>query len=168
MKSRALAVPLALLLAAAPARAEAPEVEHQPSPCTLPDKPFTLCATVTDDVQVAKARIYFRAFGEQYYSYVDMVFGGIQYCGTLPAPRAGKIASIEYYVQAIDDEYDAKRTSTYQLQVQPEESCGFAPVETDAAKAGAIVVYATNKKQGKKLDDKFALAGVSFVPLTTN
>jgi len=35
----------------------------------------------------------------------------------------------------------------------------------EPAKAGAIKVFATNRKQGKKLDDAFALAGVTFVPL---
>ena len=49
---------LALLLPLA-AVAEPPVLEHQPSPCTVPDKPMSLCATITDDTQVAKARLYF-------------------------------------------------------------------------------------------------------------
>ena len=98
---RALAV-LALACAAASARAEEPAVEHQPSPCTIPEKPITLCASVTDDGQVAKARIYFRAAGEKYYSFVDMAFTGINFCGTLPAPREGKVQALDYYVQGVD------------------------------------------------------------------
>jgi hypothetical protein len=43
--------------------------------------------------------------------------------------------------------------------------CEFPPVEKDAARAAAIVVHATHARQGKKLDDAFVAAGVSFVPV---
>jgi hypothetical protein len=131
----------------------------------VPDKAITLCASVTDDGQVAKSRIYFKASGEKYYSYVDMTFGGLSFCGTIPAPRGGKVQAVEYYVQAVDDQFDSNRTSTYQIQIQPEGVCEFPPVEKDATKAGAITVYATNPKQGKKLPEEFQAAGVSFVPV---
>jgi hypothetical protein len=66
---------LALLLAAlaAPAAAdEPPDIEHQPVPCTNPGKPLQVCASVTDDGQVAKARVYFRKPGEDFFAFVDM------------------------------------------------------------------------------------------------
>jgi hypothetical protein len=132
-------------------------------PCTLPDKPLSLCATVTSDRQLAKSRVYFRSAGDKFYSFVDMVFGGLTFCGTLPGPREGKVKTVEYYVQALDDQYESTRTSTFQMAVQP--TCEFAPVEKDPTKAAAITVYATNKDQGKKLSDAFQAAGVSFVPV---
>ena len=147
------------------AAAEEPDVAHQPSPCTVPDKPISLCASVTDDGQVAKVRIYFRPAGEKYYSFVDMAFTGINFCGTLPAPREGKTQALDYYVQGVDDEYETRRTSTYQLTVQPEGVCEFPPVEKDAARARAITVYATSPKQGKKLPRAFQATGVTFVPV---
>jgi hypothetical protein len=156
-------VAMAAWLAAATARAEPPAVEHQPVPCTLPDKALSLCATITSDRPVAKSRVYFRAAGEKFYSFVDMVFGGLTFCGTLPPPREGKAKTVEYYVQALDDQYESTRTSTFQMAVQP--TCEFAPEEKDPAKAAAITVYATNKDQGKKLSDAFQAAGVSFVPV---
>lgn len=164
------ATALALALLAFPLAAVAddpPEVDHQPVPCTIPGKAIGLCASVSDDSQVAKARIYFRRAGEDYYSYVEMAFTGLSYCGTLPAPLDGKLATVEYYVQAVDDQYQPKRTSTYQINVQPEGVCEFPPLEKDAARAAAIKVFATNKKQGKKLDDAFSGVGVSFVPVAT-
>jgi hypothetical protein len=158
-------VTLALALSAAVVAAgESPRVEHQPLPCTVPGKPLSLCASITDDNQVAKARVYFRPAGEKFYSFVEMAFGGINFCATLPAPRAGKIDALEYYVQGVDDEYDAQRTSTFQMNVLPEGVCEFPPVEKDPARAGAIVVHATSTKQGRKLDDAFTATGVSFVP----
>jgi hypothetical protein len=159
--------PLALLMlvAAAASAGESPTVEHQPLPCTIPGKPLSLCASITDDNQVAKARVYFRPAGEKFYSFVEMAFGGINFCGTLPAPREGKVSALEYYVQGVDDEYDAQRTSTFQMNVLPEGVCEFPPVEKDPAKAASIVVHATSSKQGKKLHDAFVAAGVSFVPV---
>jgi hypothetical protein len=157
---------LVLAVAGAALADDPPSVDHQPVPCTLPDKPISLCATASDDSAVAKVRIYFRPAGEDFYSFVDMVFGGISYCGTLPAPRSGKIKTIEYYIQAIDDAFQPQRTSTFQLAIQPEGVCEFPPVEKDAKKAAGIRVYATHKKQGSRLPDQFAPAGVTFVPVT--
>jgi hypothetical protein len=146
------------------AGAEAPNVDHQPSPCMVPEKPASLCASITDDGQVAAARIYFRPAGEKFYSFVDMVFGGLSFCGTVPGTRAGKVQTIEYYVQAVDDQYESQRTSTFNMGVSSE--CEFAPLEKDAARAAKIVVHATNQKQGKKLPEEFVATGVSFVPVT--
>jgi hypothetical protein len=158
---------LCLVVLAAPAIADDPPViEHQPVPCTIPNKAIQLCATVTDDNEVAKSRIYFRASGEEFYSFVDMVFGGINYCGTVPAPREGAVRAIEYYIQAVDNAYQPQRTSTFQMNVTAEGACDFPPIEKDAAKASAITVYATNKKQGKKISDAFVAPGVNFVPVT--
>jgi hypothetical protein len=155
---------LIVLALARAASAEAPNVDHQPSPCMVPEKPASLCASITDDGQVAAARIYFRPAGEKFYSFVDMVFGGLSFCGTVPGTRAGKVQVVEYYVQAVDDQYESQRTSTFNMEVKPE--CEFAPVEKDPARAAAIVVHATNQKQGKKLPEEFVATGVSFVPVT--
>ena len=154
-----------LLFPAASARGDdPPAVEHQPAPCTVPDKPLSLCAAISDDGNVATARLYFRRAGEDYYAFVNMVFTGVSYCGTVPGPRE-KAKAIEYYVQAVDDNYQPLRTSTYRVPVQPEGVCEFPPLEKDEAKAVAIKVTATNRKQGRKLDEGFNPTGVTFVPL---
>jgi hypothetical protein len=152
-----------LLLLAGSARADDPPViEYQPTPCTVPDSALSLCAAIGDDTQVAKASVYFRAEGQKYYSYVDMVFGGINYCATLPGVRSKKV--VEYYVQAVDDQYQPSRTSTYRLFVEPPGVCEFPPLEKNAARAAAIRVFATHQKQGGKLDGAFDPRGVTFVP----
>ncbi|MCM2256777.1 MAG: hypothetical protein NDJ94_14040 [Vicinamibacteria bacterium] len=157
---------LALALAAAPAlRADdAPEIEHQPAICTVGSKPMSLCAAISDDAMVARARLYFRPEKDKFFSFVEMGFTGMQYCGTLPAARAGKAKAVEYYIWAIDDAYLIKRTSTFSLPVQSADVCGFPPLEQDAARAAKITVLATHKDQGKKLSDHFESAGVTFVP----
>ena len=156
---------LVLVLQASAAGANTPpDVDHQPAGCTVPDKALSLCAAVSDDGTVAATRLYFRKAGERYYSFVDMAFTGIDYCGTVPPPREGKTKAIEYYIQAIDDSYDQTRTSTFLLPVEPEGVCEFAPVELDEARAASIKVFATSRKQGKKLDGGFLRSGVTFVP----
>ena len=76
-----------LLLPAALARADdPPAVEHQPALCTVPEKPLSLCAAISDDGNVATARLYFRRAGEDYYAFVNMAFTGVSYCGTMPGP----------------------------------------------------------------------------------
>ena len=160
---RKLLAPALVLTAALAAANDPPAIDHVPALCTVADKPISLCASISDDGNVAVARVYFRREGEDYYSFVPMTFTGVSWCGTLPAPRE-KAKTIEYYVNAVDDTYQPQRTSTFRLPVKPEGVCEFPPV-IEPAKAGAIKVYATNRKQGKKLDDACALAGVTFVPL---
>ena len=159
-----LAAVIAFLGAGAPARANTPPaVEHQPALCTVVDKAISLCAAISDDGTVAAARLYFRREKEKYYNFVDMTFNGFDYCGTVPPPKK-KAKALEYYVQAIDDAYEPTRTSTFRLPVEEEGVCEFPPLERDEARAGAIKVFATSTRQGKKLDGAFDRTGVTFVP----
>ena len=92
MKVRALAgagvFALGLVRAAS---AEAPNVDHQPSPCMVPEKPASLCASITDDGQVAAARIYFRPAGDKFYSFVDMVSAAS--ASAVPCPPCARARS---------------------------------------------------------------------------
>ena len=115
----------------------------------MPDKPLSLCAAISDDGNVATARLYFRRAGEDYYAFVNMAFTGVSYCGTVPGPRE-KAKAIEYYVQAVDDNYQPTRTSTFRLPVQPEGVCEFPPLEKDAAKAAAIKVDGDEPQAGQE------------------
>lgn len=161
---RGLCAALLILSAWRAGADDLPSIEHQPSSCTVAGKPFSLCSRVSDDVQVARVTLYFRRAGETFFSFVVASFDGINFCATLPAPRDGRAGNIEYYVQAVDSNFQTKRSSTFLLQVQSQEQCSFAPVESDAAKTAQLVVYATNQKQ-KKLPEGFVESGVKFVPL---
>lgn len=160
---RPLGVLIFLSLCAGVSAGDGPDIESQPIPCTVPDKPMSICARVTSEGQISAARVYFRKEGGEFFSFVDMTFGGINYCATLPAVRP-KIKAIEYYIEAIDDNYEPRRLSTYRVGVS-DSGCEFPPIEKDPGKAGAITVHATNKKQGRKLDEAFDSTGVTFVPV---
>lgn len=155
-----------VILSGAPVFAnDPPLVEHQPAQCSTVGKPIELCASVLDDGDIAKVRAYFRRPGEKEYLISEMKFEGARFCTTLPGVKAGKLRSLEYYIQAMDTEYESKRTSTYQLQIQNEGDCAFPAEQKDAEKAKAITVYATSSKQGKKVPDYLDPTGVTFVPL---
>ena len=165
MKRCGLLISVLLVASGGALADDPPAIDHQPWACTVAGKAISLCAGISDDQNVSAARLYFRKAGEDYYSFADMTFGGINYCGTLPAPREGKLKVIEYYVQAVDDQFQAQRTSTFQLKVVAEGQCEFQPIEKDPKRAAAIKVFATSKKQGSKLDDAFDRTGVTYVPL---
>lgn len=151
-----------LLCAAAATADEAPVIEHQPVPCAVAGKRISLCASVTDERPVASVRTYFRARGEKFYNFVDMAFAGLSYCGALPAPRE-KTRAVEYYVQAVDDQYQPQRTSTHVMQIEPEGACEFPPVAAGAQAAAGLVVHATHARQGGRLSRSFDDTGVSYV-----
>jgi len=165
MKRCGLLISVLLVASGGALADDPPAIDHQPWACTVAGKAISLCAGISDDQNVSAARLYFRKAGKDYYSFADMTFGGINYCGTLPAPREGKLKVIEYYVQAVDDQFQAQRTSTFQLKVVSEGQCEFPPEEKDPKRLAAIKVFATSKKQGSKLDDAFDRTGVTYVPL---
>ncbi len=145
--------------------AEPPIIEHQAATCTEKGQPISLCANVADDDKVEKARVYFRKPKEKYYVFVEMSFVGLNYCATLPAPLG--VPAVEYYMEAIDNEYEKARSSTYKLEVKPAGSCDFPPIEKDEARRAAMKVYATNVAQGIRLPKGFDPTPVTFVPATT-
>lgn len=164
-RSSLLSASALAILAGGPAFAnDPPLVEHQPAQCSIMGKPIELCASVLDDGDIAKVRTYFRRPGEKEYLVSEMAFEGARFCTTLPGVKAGKLRTLEYYIQATDTEYESKRTSTYQLQIQTEADCAFPAVQKDAKKAAAITVYATSARQGSKVPDYLEPAGVTFVP----
>jgi hypothetical protein len=164
-RSHAVNASLAPILAGTTVLAnDPPLVEHQPAQCSLIGKPIELCASVLDDGDIAKVRAYFRRPGEKEYLISEMMFEGARFCTTLPGVKPGKLRSLEYYIQAIDTEYESKRTSTYQLQIQTEQDCAFPAVQKDPKKASSILVYATSAKQGSKLPDYLDPTGVTFAP----
>jgi hypothetical protein len=160
--TRRLAFALALLPALAVA--DPPDVQHQPSTCTIAGQPISLCASIATENELVKTRIFFRKAGEKFYNFAEMSFSGLSYCGTLPAPILGKVAKVEYYIQAVDNKYETNRTSTYQLEVKPDGGCDFPPIEKDQARRLAIKVYASDPQQGKNPPKGFEPANVTFVP----
>jgi hypothetical protein len=151
--TRAAAVALAIAVSAlAPeARAEEPTVDHQPVECSTPEKNTRLCAYVLDDGEVKRVRAYFRAEKQEAFYYSEMVFDGIQFCATLPVAKK-EVASLEYYVWAVDDQFQSTRTRSYPVSLSPTAPCAFPVIDEEPARINNIVVYATSEKQGIKIE----------------
>jgi hypothetical protein len=157
-----LGLPLALAtLAAAPA--DEPVIDHQPITCTLPEKHPRLCTYVADDGEVKRARVYFRAKGQEAFYWTDMIFDGIQYCVTLPAPKKG-VQAIEYYLWAVDDSFTSQRTRTFELSFLP-SGCDYPVFDEDPERTSKIIVNATSEKQGKKIEGFSDQGILHFIPV---
>lgn len=150
-------------LAAPPAATEPPQVDHQPAQCVVTGQPLSLCATIGDDRQVAKARLYFRAAGERYFFHVPMEFGGLRYCAAVPPLRRGQARALEYYIHAIDDQFELQRTATHTLPVLPQSACEFPPVADGPPASRPITIHATHRKQGTKVPRFLEAAEVVIV-----
>jgi len=155
----------AVALAALPAsaRTEEPTVDHQPVECTVPGKNPRVCAYVLDDGEVKRVQVYFRALRHDAYYWSEMAFDGIQFCATLPVAKS-KVRGIDYYVWAVDDEFQITRTRSHEISMGKGSSCSYPVIDEDPERTRTLIVHATEEKQGKKIKD-FEEDGIeSFVP----
>ncbi len=157
-------VGLALSGFAGVATADEPLVDHQPVACSLPQTNPRICSYVADDGEVKRVRAYFRAKGQDAYYWSDMVFDGIQYCATLPVAKSS-VSNVEYYVWAIDDEFESQRTRSYKISVRDTVACEYPIYDEDPDRVSNLVVNATSRKQGDEIRDFEDKGIVRFVPV---
>ena len=161
---RALTAFLAFAFSAAPVFSEEPLLDHQPIVCSLPGKNPRACAYVADDGEVKKVRAYFRAEGREFFYWSEMVFDGIQYCATLPVAKKN-VKGVEYYLWAIDDSFQSKRTRSYKMSLVPEAPCEYPVFDDDAERSSNLVVNATSSKQGSSISDFIDKGIVRYIPV---
>jgi hypothetical protein len=157
-----LPAPVAVPQASSP-KSEEPVIDHQPVECSVPEKNTRICAYVLDDSEVKRVRVYFRAEDQDAFYWSDMAFDGIQFCATLPVAEK-KISQIEYYVWAVDDEFQSVRTRNYDVSLSPTSPCAYPVVDEDPARTSNLVVHATSRKQGKEIKGFESRGIVEFVP----
>jgi hypothetical protein len=154
----------AVLLAASVASAEEPAIDHQPVECATPEKNPRICAYVLDDGEVKRVRAYFRAEKQEAFYWSDMAFDGIQFCATLPVAKKN-VATLEYYVWAVDDQFQSTRTRSNLVSLSPTAPCAFPVIDEEPSRIGSLVVNATSEKQGTAIEE-FEERGITqFVPL---
>lgn len=140
-----------------------PTVDHQPVECSVPGKNPRICAYVLDDGEVKRVRVYFRSNRQDAYYWSDMAFDGIQFCATLPVAK-DNIHSIDYYVWAVDDDFEITRTRPHDISMRESSSCSYPVIDEDPDRIANLVVHATSAKQGDEIED-FEEQGVQkFVP----
>lgn len=164
----ALPQPPATAPAPAPAPApanEEPTIDHQPVECSVPGKNTRICAYVLDDGEVKRVRAYFRAEKQEAFYWSDMSFDGIQFCATLPVAKKN-VLRIEYYIWAVDDEFQSVRTRSYTVSLDPKAPCAYPVVDEDPDRISKLVVHATSEKQGGTLEEFEAQGVTEFVAAT--
>ena len=142
---------------------EEPLIDHQPVICSLPQKNPRICGFIADDGEVKKVRVYFRAQKQETFYWSEMVFDGIQYCATLPVAK-DSVRTVEYYIWAIDNDFETQRTRTYGISVEPDTPCEYPVFDEDPERVSNLAVYATSPKQGKSIRDFEKEGIVTFVP----
>lgn len=136
---------------AVPAAGDEPVIDHQPIECGAPEKNVRVCAYVLDDGEVKRVRTYFRAEKQEAFYWSDMAFDGIQFCATLPVAKKN-VPSIDYYIWAVDDEFQSVRTRSYTISLVPTSPCAYPVIDEDPGRISSLVVYATSPKQGTKIE----------------
>ena len=157
-------VAIGTLLTASLALGEEPTIDHQPVECSTPERNTRVCAYVLDDGEVKRVRAYFRAEKQEAFYWSDMAFDGIQFCATLPVAKKN-VATLEYYIWAVDDEFQSVRTRTYPVSLSPTAPCAFPVVDEEPDRIAKLVVNATSEKQGTAIEEFEERGIVQFVPL---
>ena len=97
------------------------------------------------------------------YYWSEMAFDGIQFCATLPVAK-NNVKAIDYYVWAVDDEFQTSRTRPHEISMRQSSSCSYPVIDEDPERISHLVVNATSAKQGDKIKD-FEEQGISqFIP----
>jgi hypothetical protein len=108
----------AMLVAPASAQDnEAPAIRHDPPACGAAAARLRVCAYVVDETGIAQVRLNFRARGTRAYHWTPMAFDGALYCAWLPAPLP-ETQAVEYYVEAVDDQFEPSRTADQGVPVR--------------------------------------------------
>lgn len=162
--TRLVAVGLWVTLSRSLALAEEPAIDHQPVECSSPEKNTRVCAYVLDDGEVKRVRAYFRAEKQEAFYWSDMAFDGIQFCATLPVAKM-HVETLEYYIWAVDDEFQSVRTRSYPVSLSPTAPCAFPVIDEEPDRIGKLVVNATSEKQGTAIEEFEARGIIEFVPL---
>jgi len=79
----------------------APTITHTPVESATADKEVSIEATITDDVSVESATLYYRTEGDTTYTSATMSVSGDTYTATVPA-SAVTTDGVEYYISATD------------------------------------------------------------------
>ncbi len=79
----------------------APTITHTPVESATADKEVSIEATITDDVSVDSATLYYRKKGDTIYTSITMSVSGDTYTATIP-DSAVTTDGVEYYIRATD------------------------------------------------------------------
>jgi hypothetical protein len=128
-----------------------PVIDHNPVGCLVAGKFPKLDAGFVP-VDVARARIYFKAGGTTKWYYVEMTTEAGRRIGILPKPKK-TIQKIDYYVSGLSKTSLEGRTQDYSPDVvEKEEQCGSKPKAAYVPQANVVV--------GGGIPEGFELAGI--------
>jgi hypothetical protein len=118
------------------------EIDHHPPACVAAGKYARLDACFRPSSQLARARIYFRAFGTKDWFYVEMARDMPCHHALLPRPKKD-IGKIEYYISATDRRSSEARTKDETVLVTADGRCSGGPLAPYADSGSVVIGSAT-------------------------
>jgi hypothetical protein len=110
-------------LTAGPARAQGPEIAHDPIGCVIAGQFPKMTACFRPLGNVARGRVYFKPEGTPAWYYVEMKADAPCYGGVLPKPSKALIdKKILYYVQVVDKAFAEAQTTEFNPTVVASEA----------------------------------------------
>jgi len=129
---------LLFLLAALPAQAQTPTIDHQPVACAETGKFPKLQAAFAPADAVAKVRVVFQGQTADWYS-VAMKQEGVGFVGILPKPNKS-LKSFHYYIEVTDKALGTNRTADYTAAVVDSSgACKDKIVAATVASASVLI-----------------------------
>jgi hypothetical protein len=101
-----------------------PVIIHTPRITAIERSPIRISATITDDIEVASATLFFRITGEETWASTSMSPIGNNYSATIQASNV-TTAGVEYYIRAVDAALNAAHSPAtapkvpYSITVKP-------------------------------------------------
>ncbi len=130
-----------------PGSGQPPTIELDTGPCARPATRPWICARIFDDGTITKVRALFRARGSEPFYWTEMRFEGSRYCASLPLPSK-KTRAIDFYVEAVDDEYELSRSRDQQLEIDAGCKVEPAPEPEGPACVGTTTAHQPDKPAG--------------------
>jgi hypothetical protein len=144
----------------------APNVYHSPVKVAYTESNLLVAATITDNLQVDKARLYYRIAGTSEWKSVEMSVLNSRYTGIIPSEYI-TLAGVEYYISAYDGmSYTYKGSAENPYTVIVKQTIGkdsYGDVDGDGAitaKDALMLLQAAND-QLNLTDDQFRRADIN-------
>lgn len=144
----------------------APNIYHTPTYNAFTGENLIISATVTDNLLISHAKVYFRVVGESEWKSVTMTNNNSKYSAIIPAEYV-TIAGIEYYIEAFDGisyTYKGSSDAPYLVTVQEavdESSLGDVNGDGVITNLDALLLlYAINDKYNMTAEE-FARADLN-------
>ncbi|WP_238886153.1 CehA/McbA family metallohydrolase [Clostridium sp. YIM B02551] len=134
----------------------APTIDHTPITSNFQNKDLSIDASITDNMSVTEAKVFYRTKGETEYNSVNMTANNNSYSAIIPHDKL-ETTGLEYYIQATDGKNistsPADKNKPYSVTITPAQS-----IDDYNIYFGQLHSHTTNSDGIGTLDDAYSHA----------